>query len=163
MMERVYVGIGSNIEPERHVRAGVAALEQAFGPLQCSTVYESRAVGFSGDNFYNLVVAFDTEQSLREVAAALRAIEDRYGRDRSGPRFSSRTLDIDLLLYGDRVEQSDGIRLPREEITENAHVLRPLAELAPERRHPVLQRTFAEMWEAFDQSGQPLWPVQIRF
>ena len=162
-MARVYLSIGSNIERERHIRAGITALRAHFGELALSRVYESAAVGFEGEHFYNLVAAFDTEQPVQQVAATLRMIEDEHGRTREGPRFSSRTLDIDILLYDDLILHEGKLVLPREEITRNAFVLWPLAELAPDLRHPVLQQCYAELWATFDQDSQPLWPVPFEF
>ncbi len=158
-MARVYVSIGSNIERERYIRAGVADLRRRFGPLLLSSVYESEAVGFDGANFYNLVAGFDTDLSAQQVAAELRAIEERHGRDRAGPRFSSRTLDIDLLLYDDLVLSEGKLDLPREEIAHNAFVLWPLAEIAPHLVHPLLGESYATLWGRFDRQSQPLWPV----
>jgi 2-amino-4-hydroxy-6-hydroxymethyldihydropteridine diphosphokinase len=158
---RVYLSLGSNIEPERHIRAGIEDLRAQFGPLRISTVFESEPVGFSGNNFYNLVVGLDTAATVASVAQALRAIEDRHGRVRSGPRFSSRTLDIDLLLYDDVIVNEGGLVLPRTEITQNAFVLCPLAEIAPEGIHPVLRRSFRALWEEFDKTRQRLWPVPL--
>jgi 2-amino-4-hydroxy-6-hydroxymethyldihydropteridine diphosphokinase len=155
---RVFLSIGSNIDRETNIRAGVAALRECFGELRLSTVYESEAVGFEGDPFYNLVAGFETDITPEELVAALRAIEDRHGRVRTGPRFSSRTLDIDLLLYGDAVFDAPVV-IPRKEITRNAFVLLPLAELAPDAVHPLTGKTYAAMWEAFDKASQPLWPV----
>jgi 2-amino-4-hydroxy-6-hydroxymethyldihydropteridine diphosphokinase len=160
-MPRVYVSIGSNIERERHVRSGVAALRWRFGHLTVSRVYESTAVGFSGDNFFNLVVGFDTEEEVRTVAEGLREVERTHSRDRRAPRFSSRTLDLDLLLYGDAVLEEAGIKLPREEITRYAFVLGPLAEIAGEMRHPIIGRSFVELWREFDKDSQPMWPVEV--
>lgn len=160
-MARVYVSIGSNIERAQHIRAGVDALRAAFGTLAISSVYESEAVGFDGDNFYNLVVGFDSDEPVEKVVAELRAIEDRHGRDRSGPRFSSRTLDLDILIYDALV--CDQPQLPRDEITKNAFVLWPLAEIAPDEMHPQEGVSFAELWARFDKSKQQLWPVAFDF
>ncbi len=160
-MARIYISIGSNIDAARNVRRAVAALRADFGPLALSPVYESEAVGFAGDNFLNLVAGADTARPVAEVAARLHAMEDAQGRDRSGPRFSSRVIDLDLLLYDDLVLESPGLVLPREEILHNAFVLRPLADLAPDLVHPVAGRTMAELWADFDQSSQRLWPVAI--
>lgn len=162
-MARVYVSVGTNIDRERHIRAAVAELRSAFGPLTLSAVYESEAVGFDGDAFYNMVIGFATDREVEEVAAQLRAVEDRHGRDRSGPRFSSRTLDLDLLLYDDLVTGPGGLDVPRGEITRNAFVLQPLAEIAPDVCHPVLNRPMCELWSAFDKDKQRLWPIPFDF
>ena len=162
-MPRVFLSLGSNIEREHNIRSAVRALRRRFGDLQLSRVYESEAVGFDGDAFYNLVAAFDTEEDVHAVNRALAEIEDSHGRDRSGPRFSSRTLDIDLLLYGDRTLDEQGLRLPRGEITRNAFDLQPLAELAPDLRHPLEGRSYAELWADFDQASQRLWPVDFDY
>lgn len=160
-MAQVYISIGSNIEPARRVREGVAALREAFGFVLLSPVYESRAVGFSGDNFYNLVAGLDTAKPVEDVARILHTIEDRFGRDRSGPRFSSRTLDLDLLLYDELVCDTAALQLPREEISHHAHVLFPLADLAPDHRHPVLGKTFAQLRKELDTGDQALWPIDF--
>jgi 2-amino-4-hydroxy-6-hydroxymethyldihydropteridine diphosphokinase len=162
-MAKVYVSIGSNIERDANIRGGVSDLQRYFGELELSRVYESESVGFDGDNFFNLVAAFDTDEDVLTVAKILHDIENDHGRTREGPRFSSRTLDIDMLLYDDAVLQEGKLELPRDEITKNAFVLWPLAEIAPELKHPVLQKSYAELWEAFDKNKQPLWPVEFEF
>ena len=159
-MARVYISLGSNIDAPRHLRAGVNALRERFGELALSSVYESEAVGFAGDNFLNLVAGFETDLSIAEVADLLHRIEDANGRVRSGPRFSARTLDLDLLLYDDVVQGPDpGPELPRDEILKNAFVLWPLAEIAPALRHPVAARSMAELWADFDKQAQRIWPI----
>lgn len=160
-MARVYVSVGTNIDREHHVRAALDALVAHYGAVQCSTIYETAAVGFDGDDFYNLVVGFDTEEPPTEVAAQLRAIEDANGRLRSGPRFSSRTLDLDLLLYDDVILDEGRLQIPRDEITHQAFVLAPLAEIAGERRHPLTGTTFAQLWAEFPQADATLRPVQL--
>lgn len=162
-MPRVFLSLGSNIDREHNIRSAVKALRERFGTLELSQVYESEAVGFEGDAFYNLVAVFDSDEDVHAINRALGGIEDSHGRDRSGPRFSSRTLDIDLLLYDDLVLDENGLRLPRGEITRNAFVLLPLAELAPEVRHPLDGRRYAELWAAFDAPAQKLWPVPFDF
>lgn len=160
-MARVYVSVGTNIDRERHVRAALDALEAHYAAVQCSTVYETAAVGFEGDDFYNLVVGFDTDETPAEVAARLRLIEDENGRVRIGPRFSSRTLDLDLLLYDDLILEEGRLQIPREEITQQAFVLRPLAEIAGERRHPLTGTTFAQLWSEFPPSDATMRPVAL--
>lgn len=162
-MAHVYVSIGSNIGREQNIRSGVAELRACFGDLILSSVYESEAVGFAGDSFYNLVAGFDTSLTPQQVAEQLRTIEERHGRVRNGPRFSSRTLDIDLLLYDDLVLHEGKLDIPRDEITRNAFVLWPLAEIAPQLRHPELGSCYAALWASFDRTSQPLWPVSFSF
>lgn len=157
-MPRVYVGIGSNIERDMNIRGGVAELEKLYGPLILSSVYESHAYGFEGDNFYNLVAGFDTDDTIEQVADNLRRIEYAFGRTRNGQRFTSRKLDLDLLLYGDQVRH-DELDVPREDITRYAFVLCPLAEIAGSARHPEKGDTYAEMWQSFSKNKQPLWIV----
>jgi len=159
-MARVFVSIGSNIDRDLHFPAGLEALHARFGRLSVSTVYACPAVGFDGDDFYNAVVAFDSDEPAAAIHAALHAIEDRHGRDRTRPKFSARTLDLDLLLYGDQVLRDGRLVLPRPEIERFAFVLAPLAELAGERRHPVRGETFATLWARFDGLGaEDLRPV----
>ncbi|MCA0899724.1 2-amino-4-hydroxy-6-hydroxymethyldihydropteridine diphosphokinase [Microbulbifer agarilyticus] len=158
-MAIVYLSLGSNIDREKHLCAAMDALVEAFGDLKMSQVYESEAVGFEGDNFYNLVAAIDTDLSVGELALRLRDIEDANGRVRSGPKFSARTLDIDILTYDELTGEIDGIALPRDEILKNAFVLLPLSEVAPQAAHPVVGKTYQELWEGYDQTSQKLWPV----
>ncbi|MCP5151357.1 MAG: 2-amino-4-hydroxy-6-hydroxymethyldihydropteridine diphosphokinase [Chromatiales bacterium] len=143
---RVLISIGSNLEPRHHLAVALAALEARYGSVTTSPVYESAAVGFDGPPFLNLVAAFDTAEAVGTTAGALRRIEDECGRDRSGPRFSSRTLDLDILLHGDTVGEVDGVRLPRDEILTAPFVLRPLADVAPQMCHPADGRSFATLW-----------------
>jgi 2-amino-4-hydroxy-6-hydroxymethyldihydropteridine diphosphokinase len=150
----VYVSIGSNVDPAANVRRAVDALRQVFSPVEVSPVYRTAAIGFDGDDFLNLVAGFDTEFSVEAVSEKLAAIEMAAGRDRAAPRFAPRTLDIDLLLYGDAVINRDGIRVPRSEITQYAFMLMPLVDIAGERLHPQVERSFAELLAAGDFSGQ---------
>ena len=162
-MTRVYISIGSNIDKENSIRKGVADMRQIFGELELSSVYQSEAVGFEGDDFYNLVAAFDTNADVLDISRQLHEIEDNNGRDRSGPRFSSRTLDLDLLVFDDLISEESGLEIPRGEILENAFVLWPLAEIAPELQHPVTHKTYAEHWQSFDKTKEKLYPVEFEF
>jgi len=155
-MAQVFVSIGSNIERENNIRSGVRAMNNYFGPCHLSSVFDSEAVGFDGDAFYNLVAWFDTDLDVAAVVTGLRDIEDAHQRRRDGPRFSSRTLDIDLLLYDALVLDGPDLRLPREEILHSAFVLAPLAELAPTLCHPCSGKAYADLWQRFDQASQPM-------
>ena len=158
---RVYVSIGSNIDPARHVRQALRDLRQEFGGLRVSPVYASAAVGFDGDDFLNLVVGFDTSDSPEGVAERLRRIEDANGRVRGPERYAARTLDLDALTYGNQRVDSGRLVLPRDEITRYAFVLRPLADIAGDEHHPALGRRFADLWAEFDASDQPLRRVSL--
>ena len=158
-MPRIYLGIGSNIERERHVAIALDALAARFGELAVSPVYEAPALGFEGEPFLNLVVGVDGNLPLRDLADELRALERAHGRPVNATRNSPRRLDIDILTYGDRVGTVEGVELPRGEILTSAFVLRPLAALAPRERHPACGQTYAELWARFDQAAQPIRPV----
>ncbi len=162
-MREVYIGAGSNVEPERHLRAAVTALAERYGVLRLSPVYRNSAVGFAGDDFLNLVIAFDTDDSLGELSDFLGQVEAAGGRTRTEEKFAPRTLDLDILLYGDFVGDAGGVQLPRPEITRYAFVLKPLADLAPDMPHPDRGTRFAELWERFDAADHPLEPVTIDF
>jgi 2-amino-4-hydroxy-6-hydroxymethyldihydropteridine diphosphokinase len=162
-MATIYISLGSNIKREGNTRAGVEALKQAFGHLTLSSVYESEAVGFDGDAFYNMVIACEVDEPVHDSNQILRDIEDANGRDRSGPKFSSRTLDLDLLLYDDLILDEKGLVLPRGEILKNAFVLWPLAEIAPNLLHPEAGISYAELWAGFDKTRESLSPIEFEF
>lgn len=149
MTETVYLGLGSNTAPETHLAAGINALRAEFGDLRLSPFYRSKAVGFDGADFLNGCAAIETGRDPAELKAWLTALEDAHGRRRNMPRFSDRTLDIDILLHGDRVGDFNGLVLPRPEILKYAHVLKPLTDLAPDLRHPETGRTMARHWQEF--------------
>lgn len=160
-MTPVFLGLGSNIERERYLQAGLDALQQLFGELALSSVYDSTAIGFNGQAFLNMVVGVETDLPLAEMAQQLRAIETAHGRPANATRYSSRQLDIDILTYGNRVGRHHGIELPRDEIVENAFVLRPLAELAPDVLHPQLRVSYAALWREYNQQSQRLQRVDF--
>lgn len=160
-MTQVYIGIGSNIDRETSVRNGIDALKKYYCQLRVSPVYESKAFGFDGDDFYNLVVGFETDYEIDELEDQLKAIETQSGRKRSDNSFNPRTLDIDLLLYGNFI--SDKHELPRVDITIYAFVLKPLCDLAPDLLHPTERKTIKQLWENFSEPNQEINKVSISF
>jgi 2-amino-4-hydroxy-6-hydroxymethyldihydropteridine diphosphokinase len=142
-MARVYLSLGSNVDAERHLAAALRALRERFGALEVSPTWRSAAVGFEGAAFLNNAAAFDCDMDREALRAWLRALEDASGRVRSLPRYADRTLDLDIALWceGDRCSTD----LAREEF-ERAHVLAPLAELAPDLREPFAGATLQERW-----------------
>ncbi len=155
-MAKIFVGLGSNIQPQKHIKEGMQRLLKNFPGCQFSNLYESEAVGFDGDNFINLVAEFSTGLSIKGVIKVLSEIEDASGRTRLGPKFSARTLDIDLLLYDDVVCDKP-VQLPRDEITKNAFVLLPLSEIAADLEHPVLKLSYTKLWQQYPKQKQKLW------
>lgn len=158
-MTIVALSFGSNTNPAQYLASALDALQGKFGALRISSVFESEAVGFSGDNFLNLVVLIDTTEKLEDLALFLKRLEDQHGRSRQGPRFSGRTLDIDILTYGDLHGTFAGITLPREEIVENAYVLWPMSQVLGEAVHAPTGKTYAQLWAEYDKDRQKLWPV----
>lgn len=146
---QLVLGLGSNIDRRRHIARGVETLREHFGTVILSPVYESPSAGFEGPNFYNLVAVAESDLPLDAVLGILRDIEGAEGRTRGDDAFVSRTLDIDVLLYGDLVLRDDGYDIPREEITRYAFVLKPLADVLPAQAHPETGIDFGTMWRTF--------------
>lgn len=156
-MAKVYLGLGSNVEPKKHLQLGIRELGKQFGVLELSNIYQSAAVGFDGDDFLNLVARVQTHIEPLELKHMLNEFEDQHGRKRDVPKFSDRTVDIDILLYDERILDDAHMVLPRREITSFAHVLKPLADLAPDLLHPGNGESIADLWQAF-----PKMDLQLR-
>jgi len=152
-MPTVFISVGSNIEREKHIRAGISALKDYFGALSLSSVYESDAVGFDGNPFLNLIVAFESEESPAQVDLMLDNIEKQNGRTSEQKKFNPRTLDLDLVLYGNHISEDPSLEIPRDEITRYAFVLEPLAEIAGELKHPLTNESYSELWNKFDKQS----------
>lgn len=155
----VFVSIGSNVAPERNIRFAVRALQDRFGVLRCSPVYRNPPVGFDGDDFLNLVAGFRTREAGDDVIDALERVHDLAGRERGGERFGPRVLDIDLLLYGDA--EDPALKVPRDDIERYAFVLRPLADIEPDRRHPVSGVSMADMWSRLRHEAPPMERIDL--
>jgi len=147
-----YISIGSNIDKETNIASSLESLRRHFGEITSSSVYETEAVGFVGDSFYNLVVRFNSTLTAKEVAKTLRQIELDHGRSRDSQKFSPRTLDLDLILYGDQIISEGRLQIPRDEIERYAFVLEPLAEIAGDEKHPISGISYRELWQQFDKS-----------
>ena len=158
-MPAVYVAAGSNVAPEEHLGRAVRLLERDFPGVRFSPWYRNRAVGFEGDDFINLVAGFDTELPVHEVVQRLQAIEAACGRARAAPRWAPRSMDLDVLLYGDLVCAEPGLQLPRPDLLKRPYMLGPLAALAPQLVHPTAGRSIGELWRGFDQAAHPLVPL----
>lgn len=160
-MAKAYLSLGSNLEPERHLREAIRALRARFGEVVVSPVYRTRAVGFDGPDFLNAAALIDSDLDPYALDRWLHDLEDAHGRDRSGPRFGDRTLDIDLVLYGNLQLQGPGhLRIPRPEL-KHAFVLRPLADIAPDAVVPGTGRTLAALWRAHPEHDAPAHVVPL--
>ena len=155
-MTIVFLGLGTNVDRERSMRAGLEALKRLDTELITSSMYESEALGFDGAAFYNCVVQLCTNLPLTELIGQLKTIENNNGRDRSSQASGGKGLDIDVLTYGDLVGRLAGVELPRADILKYAHVLRPLSEIAAGVCLPGTQTRYQHLWQDFDSRDQPL-------
>jgi len=161
MKTDVYVAAGSNIEPLKNLRFAIDALRAHYGALKLSSAYRNKAVGFEGADFVNMAVGFKTEESVDEVLARLHVIEEACGRPREAPRWAPRAMDLDVLMYDALVCEKPGLTLPRPDLLKRPYMLGPLAEIAPDLKHPTAEHTMAELWAAFDSAAHPLQKVQL--
>jgi 2-amino-4-hydroxy-6-hydroxymethyldihydropteridine diphosphokinase len=160
---RAYVAAGSNVEPLRNLRRALDALAERHPALRTSPAYRNPAAGFAGEEFVNLVVELDVPGDVRELLRELHAVEERCGRPRLAPKWAPRAMDLDVLLFGDRVIVEPGIEVPRPDLVRRAYMLKPMADLAPGLRHPTLGATMAELWQRFDPAAHPLAPVDLEW
>lgn len=147
-MSTAWLGLGSNVNADANIHAAIKALEETFSAVSLSPAYSSKSVGFDGDDFINLVARVETDMQPLELRQYLRDLEDHYGRKRDAPKFSDRSLDIDILIYDDLILLSPVLEIPRVEILKFAHVLKPLADLEPDLIHPTESRSMADIWES---------------
>jgi 2-amino-4-hydroxy-6-hydroxymethyldihydropteridine diphosphokinase len=158
---RVFVAAGSNLEPEKHLARACAEIRHSWHDVVFSRAYSNVAMGFDGPDFINLVLGFTTSQPLDAVIARLRAIETQCGRPRYAPKWASRTMDLDVLLYGDLVEKTSEYTLPRPDLLKRPYMLGPMAEIAPDVVHPTVGKTMALLWKEFDRDGHAMNPVDL--
>ena len=162
-MPVAYLGLGSNLDAERNLQLALHELRERFSVQKISTVYRSKALGFDGADFLNAVVSIETRLSPRELCGELEQIHETAGRQRRPEKFIARTLDIDLLLYGQLVLDEPPTRLPRKDVLQYSFVLRPLAEIAPDYCHPATRKSLREHWQEFDATTHPLTAVELAF
>ena len=160
-MPDVYVAAGSNIDPVNRLGQALTALKEHYGTITASRAYRNKAVGFSGADFINLVVCFATDEALDQVLAVLHAIEEQCGRPRAAPKWAPRAMDLDVLLYGEKVGMFPGLTLPRPDLVRRPYMLGPMAEIAPDVIHPVLKKTMQQLWDEFDRAGHAMEEVEL--
>ncbi len=167
-MGKAYLSLGSNIAPHENLRSAIDALRTRFGTVVLSPVYRTAAVGFDGADFHNAAAVLDSDLDAHSLNAWLHALEDAHGRDRSGPRFGDRPLDIDIVFYDDLVIEGPGnpgsgpgqaLRLPRPEL-KHAFVLKPLADIAPDFVDPVSGERLAALWARSPERDAPMQVVE---
>ena len=160
-MTEAYVAAGSNVEPIANLRRALDVLAGHFSPIRISRAYRNAAVGFTGDDFVNLVIGFDTALGVRAVLDRLHEAEAACGRARDAPKWAPRAMDLDLLLFGERVCEEPGLTLPRPDLVRRPYMLGPLAELAPDLHHPTLGLTVGELWQRFDRDAHAMQAVDL--
>ena len=154
-MPKAYLSLGSNLDPETHLRRAIAELRARFGAVVVSPVYRTAAIGFDGPDFLNAAASIDSDLDVLALDAWLHALEAAHGRRRDGPRFSSRTLDIDIVFFDDLVMTGPGhLQIPRPEL-KYAFVLKPLVDIAPDFRDPLSGKTLAELWAQHTEVCNP--------
>jgi len=161
-MPTVLLSLGSNQQPQLHLCSALHALHQRFTPITVSPTYRTQAVGFAGPDFLNNAVKLETDLSLLELEQWLHEVEDRHGRKRCHGRYANRTLDIDVVYYGDSVihNSANALRIPRPEI-KHAFVLKPLADIAAEFIDPVQKSSLLTLWQAHSDYGKAMEIVEL--
>ncbi|HEY4369548.1 MAG TPA: 2-amino-4-hydroxy-6-hydroxymethyldihydropteridine diphosphokinase [Steroidobacteraceae bacterium] len=160
-MVDVYVAAGSNVDAVRNLQSALALLQEVYAPLRISHAYRNKAVGFSGEDFVNLVVGFSTDDSVAEVRRQTQRIEARCGRPPDAPKWAPRTMDLDILLYGQLISDEPRLILPRPDLVRRPYMLKPMVDIAPLLVHPTQHKTMRELWDAFDAQGHEMTEVEL--
>ena len=145
-----YLSLGSNVSPEKNIQFALDQLSKIFGETVSSSTYKTKAIGFEGSDFLNLVVKIETDLDPERLIDRLHGIEEMTGRITGTKAFNDRTLDIDVLIYGDHINPD--LNIPRDEILMYGFVLEPLAELNPEGLHPIESVSFMELWSKLKEN-----------
>jgi 2-amino-4-hydroxy-6-hydroxymethyldihydropteridine diphosphokinase len=148
-MHHIHINIGSNENRRYNIAQALDALRMNFFDIEYSNIFESASAGFEGADFYNMGVNATTDLSIVDVLSVLHSIEDKQGRDRSQPKFSSRAVDLDLVLYDEVVDKKNN--LPRDDILKYSFVLLPLVQLNPQNIHPVENKTYMQLSKTMDK------------
>jgi len=160
-MTAVYVAAGSNVEPEKYLLLALHELAASYGPLTLSPAYRNKAVGFEGADFINLVVGFSTDDAVADVRQQLQNIEAACDRPPGAPKWAPRTMDLDILLFGDLVSSQPGLVIPRPDLVKRPYMLKPMADIGPDVRHPTLDKTMRELWEGFPDGDHAMVEVPL--
>ena len=161
-MPQVFIGIGSNIEPQQHIPEAIEKLSTLAAQIRCSPIYQAPAIGFDGQDFHNLVVELICTLPLPVLITQLEAIEQAMLQSKTHQSYTSRVIDLDLLLYDQAIMQTRELELPRSDILKFPFVLKPMADLAPDLNHPLLQQTYAELWQHYKKDYLPLRELNLK-
>jgi 2-amino-4-hydroxy-6-hydroxymethyldihydropteridine diphosphokinase len=156
-----YVSGGSNLEPEKNLVIAARALKARHPGARFSRCYRNSAVGFEGPDFINFVVELPVAGTPALLKGELECIETQCGRARDAPKWAPRAMDLDILLFGDVVQDTPGLVLPRPDLLKWAFMLGPLAEIAPGLVHPMQARRIDTLWRDFDHAANPLRPLAL--
>jgi 2-amino-4-hydroxy-6-hydroxymethyldihydropteridine diphosphokinase len=157
----VYVGAGSNVEPEHNLARACAVIAQTWPGARFSHAYRNKAVGFDGPDFINMVVAFRAPESIEELLVKLRQIEEMCGRPRNSPKWASRAMDLDVLMFGSHIEKTADFTVPRPDLLKRPYMLGPMAEIGADVLHPTAGKTIGELWAEFDREAHAMVPANI--
>lgn len=155
-MTLAYVSGGSNLDAEKNLATAARALIARHPGTRFSRCYRNQAIGFEGPDFINFVAEVPVAGTPALLKGELECIETQCGRSRDAPKWAPRAMDLDILLFGDVVQDVPGLRLPRPDLLRWGFMLGPLAELAPQLPHPTAGATIGELWQRFDQRAHAL-------
>lgn len=143
-MALVVLDLGTNIDREESLVGALERLADHVNLRRASSVFKTVPVGMANQpDFYNVSLEIETDKSVDELRDVARQIEDDMGRDRTGPKFGPRNIDIDIVIYGDMVDSEK--KIPHPQSTRELFVVAPMAELMPESMHPEAKKTWKEL------------------